>query len=129
MCILDGALKLEQEYRTYGVNNINGMYYDTGRDRTDTGKFWRSPTRYAPHNAYTNIKKISAVAKSKGYRTTSDATSVLNYTTDEVLLEDGIDATKIKIPYDGSYNVISYKYSEKSREIYKIFKRNKTSIS
>ena len=35
-------------------------------------------------------------AKSKKYRTTSTSSSVLNYVTDEILLEDGIEANELQ---------------------------------
>lgn len=96
----------------FKINNINGIYEDGGYDGLNkaTG-FWRDRTRHAPHNALTSTNKLLAVAEKHGYRTTSDAESVLNYVTDEVLLEDGMDATYVKIPYN-SYNVIEFRYDE-----------------
>ena len=38
----------------YGINNINGQAYDTGKARTGSSLYWRSTHKKAPHNAYTN---------------------------------------------------------------------------
>lgn len=128
MCILDGVHRQKRKYQTCGVNNINGMFYDSGRDRTDKATFWRDRTRYAPHNAYTNTEKILKVAEDKGYRTTSDEESVLNYVADEVMLESGQDATKISIPYYGSYNVVSYKYDSENK-VYERYSKGRKQVS
>ena len=54
----------ENDIRTLGVNNINGLY--------DSYPFWRSTHLYAPHNVFTSISKIYEYAAQKNYRTTSD---------------------------------------------------------
>ena len=42
------------------------------KDLNDTpGTFWRIPSRYAPHNLYTSIPKLTELAASKGYNTAS----------------------------------------------------------
>lgn len=95
-------------YQIYGINNINGML-------EDGTTYWRDKTRRAPHNALTSTQKLLASAQKKNYRVTSDAKSVLNYTTDDVLLEDGQEAKYVKIPYT-SYNIVEYNYNEETKK-------------
>ena len=97
----------QEDISEYKINNINGLY-------EDGTTFIRNNTRVAPHNAVTSTDKLLASANKKGYRTTSDQRSVLKYTTDEVLLEDGQTATDVKIPYS-SYNLVEYKYDEETK--------------
>ncbi len=106
----------QSDISTYKINNINGIYEDAG--------YWRDKVKKAPHNALTSTEKLLAVANRRGYRTTSDATSVLNYTTDEVVLENGIDAKYVRIPYN-SYNVIEFRYDETTQRYTKYAKNKK----
>jgi hypothetical protein len=92
----------KSDISTYSVNNINGIYYSTSDFRRITGKS-------SPHNVMTSTSSILSIAKKLGYRTTSTATSVLNYTTDEVNLESGIDATSVTIPHS-SLQKVKYEY-------------------
>jgi hypothetical protein len=87
----------QSDISTLGVNNLNGLYESAG--------FWRVKDKKSPHNAVASTEKILAMANSKGYRTTSDATSVLNYTVDTVNLTDGIAANNITLPYSQSNSV------------------------
>lgn len=98
--------KAQSDISTYGVDNINGLI-------TGSGVFWRSTEKYAPHNAVISTENILKQAKKYGYRTTSDEESVLNYVTEEVLLEDGEKAEKIVIPYSYSHKV-TYEYNEET---------------
>lgn len=98
--------KAKSDISSLGINNINGIYYSTPT-------FWRVSTKKAPHNAMTSTKTLLAAAKKKNYRTTSSATSVLNYAQEDVTLEEGQLATEIKIPH--SYlQTVTYKYNEKT---------------
>ena len=99
--------KAKNDISSLGINNINGIYY---------GKptFWRISAKKAPHNAMTSTKTILDAAKKKGYKTTSTATSVLNYSLEEVELTDGKKATEIKIPHSYMQNV-TYKYDTKTK--------------
>ena len=54
------------------------------------------------------------LAKNKKYDTTSDKESVLNYTFDEVNLEDGIAANTVTIPYSDLHTT-SYKYDPETK--------------
>lgn len=97
----------ESDIKTYSVNNINGI--------TETSEsFWRTTDKYAPHNVATSTERILEIAERKGYRTTSNQESVLNYVTDEVNLENGTAITEVTIPY--SYlQEVSYEYNEENK--------------
>lgn len=97
--------KAESDMKSLGINHFDGMYLSS--------TYWRDNTKYAPHNALTSTEKILAAAKNSEYRTTSEQASVLNYTTDEVVLENGQVALDVKIPYS-SFNVVEYKYDEET---------------
>lgn len=116
----------QSDIRTLGVNNVNGLEYDTGRAWKEGDVFWRLSTRYAPHNSICDLSTIKTAAASKGYRTTSDAKSVLNYVTDEVTLEektDAISATNIKIPFS-TLQSVTFEYNEEAGR-YTRYARNK----
>ena len=97
-----------------GVNNINGLYDDA---------FWRdNPMNLAyEHTAYTSMDKIMKVAKNKGYRLTSEKDLLLNYSADEVSIENeesGLKADNVSIRYS---NVVttSYKYNPTDKLYYR----------
>ena len=98
----------ESDISTIGVNNINGIF-------ESEDAFWRTSDKYAPHNVATETSEILKIVKDKGYRTTSDVKSVLNYTTDEVNLEDGKSCTEITIPFPSSKVVWTY---DKENKVY-----------
>ncbi len=104
----------ESDIKKLGVNNINGIYYDTMKERTDTSLFWRSKKKYAPHNAMTNTQKILQIANKLEYRTTSEQKSVLHYVAEDVNLESNMEATTVTIPYSTS-NVVKYEYDSENK--------------
>lgn len=115
----------EENMKTFNINNINGQIYDTGKARTDTSLYWRVKYKKAPHNAYTNTNSILKIAKDRGYKTTSEKESVLNYVSKEVNLEteDAIVANVITIPYTNSHKV-RYEYNSETKR-YTRFSKNK----
>lgn len=98
----------ESDIDTYNVDNINGI-------TESSTSFWRTTDKYAPHNVATNTEVIMAIARRKGYRTTSDSKSVLNYSADEIDLEDGTEITKVTIPYSYLQDV-SYVYDPENKK-------------
>lgn len=107
----------QSDIKKYGINNINGI--------TESSEiFWRVKDKAAPHNAVTSTEKILKSAKAKNYRTTSNQESVLNYTTDEVTLEEGIDATNVTIPHS-TLQKVNYEYDAENK-VYKRYARGKT---
>ena len=117
---LDYALENDAIYVHYGwspqaqsdisslkVQNINGI-------TESESSFWRVKDKSSPHNVATSTEKILSIAERKGYRTTSDAKSVLKYSIDEVELKDGQGAYTVTIPYM-SPNVVKYEYNEETK--------------
>lgn len=117
---LDYALENDAIYVHYGwspqaqadiqnlnVQNINGIM-------ESSKMFWRAKDKSAPHNVATTTEYILSIAEKKGYETTSNAKSVLNYTSEEINLEEGTPATNIIIPYSES-NKTNYVYDEDSK--------------
>ena len=106
----------ESDIKKYSINNLNGI-------TESTSTFWRVKDKSAPHNAVTSTEALLKAAKSKGYRTTSDKKSVLNYVTDTVNLEDGISAINVTIPHS-TLQKVKYVYDE-TTQLYKRYARNK----
>lgn len=100
------STEADRDLKTLGINNLNGMILSQ--------TYWRDNTRFAPHNALTSTERILAQAEKYGYRVTSDQASVLKYTTDEVMLENGVEALDVKIPYS-SFNTVEYKYDAETQ--------------
>ena len=126
---LDYALENDAIYVHYGwspkakadisslkVNNMNGIF-------ESSKAFWRVKDKSAPHNVVTTTKNILQIAKRKGYKTTSDKKSILNYKAEEINLDNGIAATSIKLPYSKIYSV-SYKYDTETKKYTRYY--NKT---
>ena len=106
----------ESDIKSYNINNLNGI-------TESTSTFWRVKDKSAPHNAVTSTDALLKAAKAKGYKTTSTKKSVLNYTTDNVTLEDGQGATSITIPHS-NLQTVKYVYDE-DNQVYKRYARNK----
>ena len=117
---IDYALENDAIYTHYGwspqaqsdiaslnINNINGI-------TESSSSFWRTKDKYAPHNVATSTEKILAIAERKEYRTTSDKESVLNYSVEEINLEEGTEIEEVTIPY--SYlQKVSYTYDSENK--------------
>ncbi|MBQ3415729.1 MAG: DUF3048 domain-containing protein [Clostridia bacterium] len=106
----------ESDISTYKINNINGLI-------ESSATFWRVKDKVSPHNAVTSTKALLDVAEKRKYATTSNKKSVLNYTTDEVNLENGEDALTVTIPHS-QLQTVKYIYDEENKT-YKRFARNK----
>ena len=83
----------QNDIKSLGVNNINGLYDET--------PFWRDKTIAAPHNVFTSTEKLYAYAEQKDYDTTTTNWKLLNYTTDEVNLNNPISTTTQVNPETG----------------------------
>lgn len=122
--------KARDEIASLGINNINGLYDNA---------FWRDRNLGVDyeHTAYTNMENIRNMIASKGYRTTTEQKTLLNYNVDEVtikeeeikILEDGTSSTvvlnnasKVTIPYS-YYMTVRYEYDSASK-MYKRFTNN-----
>ncbi len=109
----------KSDLKKFSINDIDGI-------AEDGVTFWRVKDKMAPHNAVTNTEKLIASAKNKGYRTTSDKKSVLNYVTDEVELKDGVAASTVTIPHSNLHTV-KYEYNEETK-MYERYARGKKQI-
>ncbi len=107
----------QSDISTLGVNNINGI-------SETTKEFWRVKDKRSPHNVATSTEKILEIANRKGYRTTSSKESVLNYTTDEINLEEGQVAEDITIPYSAS-NTVEWLYNSETKRYTRYSKGDK----
>ena len=90
----------------YSVNNINGIFFSTS-------DFKRIKGKNSPHNVMTSTSSILKIAEKNGYRTTSKQESVLKYSTNEIKLDDGIDATSVTIPHS-TLQKVKYEYDEQT---------------
>ena len=111
--------RAQSDIPKYNINNINGI-------TESTTTFWRISKKKAPHNAMTSTEKILKSAANHGYRTTSDRESVLKYSVDEILLEEGQAATNVNIPI--SYlQKVNYKYDEE-KQVYVRYARGEKQV-
>lgn len=127
---LDYALESDAIYCHYGwstfaesdikmlkVNNINGL--------TNENAYYRDNTIAKPHNVFTDIKTLYKEAGDSSYDIETDDWMLLNYSTDEVLLE------KINIEKESEKveplvaNNISLKYSNNQLTSYVYDSNNK----
>lgn len=97
----------QSDIKKYSINDINGI-------AEDGTTFWRVKDKVAPHNAVTSTEKLLKSAKDKKFRTTSKEKSVLNYSAEELNLENGISANEITIPHS-NLQTVKYKYDENNK--------------
>jgi len=97
------------------IDNISGT-------QSDGSAFWREEPLGSYHNVFTSISKLQSRINSKGYDNTTDYGSLLNYSIEEVNLnekENYIIANNIKITYSSSHYV-TYEYDSEE----KVYKRS-----
>lgn len=66
----------ENDIKTLGVNNINGLTADSA--------YWRDKKIAAPHNVFTSTETLYKYAESKNYDTKTDDWKLLNYSPNEI---------------------------------------------
>lgn len=102
----------ENDIKSLGVNNINGLYRNAA--------YWRDTKIAAPHNVFTNIETLYNDAARLGYKTTSNDWEALSLTSDTIdlakLSGESVVANKVTIPYSNS-QVRSYAY-DSERQVY-----------
>ena len=102
----------ENDIKSLGVNNINGLYRNAA--------YWRDTKIAAPHNVFTNIETLYNDAARLGYKTTSNDWEALSLTSDTIdlakLSDESVVANKVTIPYSNS-QVRSYAY-DSERQVY-----------
>ena len=101
----------EKDQKNGSINYINGLF-----DKP----FWRNnPENLASeHTAYTSLAKIEETVNAKGFKTESDKTVLLNYSTYNVDLSDKSDvkdANKVTIPYGAQPNVTTFVYDNETK--------------
>ena len=106
----------DSDIKRYSIDEIDGI-------AEDGTTFWRVKDKAAPHNAVTSMEKLKQSAKNKKYQMTSNKESVLNYTTDEINLEEGQSAITVTIPHS-QLQTVRYEYDEENK-VYKRYARNK----
>ena len=106
----------DSDIKRYSIDEIDGI-------AEDGTTFWRVKDKAAPHNAVTSMEKLKQSAKNKKYQMTSNKEIVLNYTTDEINLEEGQSAITVTIPHS-QLQTVRYEYDEENK-VYKRYARNK----
>lgn len=99
----------QEDIRTLGVNNINGIY-------ESSPYFFRKNYANIPveHKGYASLLEISKLVKSKGYRSVSSKGLLLDYSASPINPEEkGTTANKLDLRYSGSF-VTNYVYDEAS---------------
>lgn len=109
----------ESDLELYSINNINGLY-------EDGTTYWRVSDKYAPHNAVTSIANLLESAEDKGYSILSDEESILNYTTKEVINEEGITTNSVTIPYS-TLQTVEYIY-DSTNMVYERYARGEEQV-
>ena len=115
----------ESDISKLKVNNINGII-------ESSSNFWRVKDKSAPHNLFTTTASILSIAERRGYSTTSNKDSVLNYVVDEYNLSekyktdtdmvveelnevnDIIQATTVTIPHS-TLQKVTYEYNVETK--------------
>lgn len=112
----------ERDIRLLHVNNISGT-------QADGNAFWRDTRIKGWQNVFTKISSLTNKATAKKYRTTSDATPLLNYSIEEVDYSTDLDAkvaNNIRIDYSWAHYV-TYEYDPEAKT-YKRFMRGKAHV-
>jgi len=110
--------KAQQDIKSLGVNNINGLTYEGKyffRDKSIKGIG-------SEHKGYTQMSKLKEATEKLKYRTTTDKSVLLNYSVDALDMtgtEGVVDAKYVEVPYSGSYTA-KFFYDEES----KLYKKN-----
>jgi hypothetical protein len=96
-----------RDISAFSINNLNGM-------SNASAPYWRSSqgNHSAPHNVFTTIQKLTTSAEKLKYRLESDQPVLLNYSVDEINLnnmEDAVVANSITLKYS-QYHTTSYSY-------------------
>jgi len=106
----------QRDIKTLGINNVNGLIDNF---------YWRDKSLpvASEHTVYSSTEKINTTIAKKGYRTTSEKETLLNYSAEEIDLsqmENSIKADNVKIVYSNvqtnefTYNEETKLYTRKS---------------
>ena len=110
----------KEDIESLKIDNVNGLYDDyTWRDT--------SLDRAYEHTAFTSIENIKKQVEKKKYRTETNKDLLLNYSVDEINLNDkegSIVANNVTIKYS-NYQTTSYEYDA----INKVYKRSMSGVA
>lgn len=81
---------------------------------SNAATFWRDQRRYAPHNVYTSLELLRKNLTRK-LATSTEAVVSWAYVDEATTTDRGDDASKIRIPYGGAYDV-AWKYSREMNQ-------------
>jgi len=105
------SIYAEDDIKSGSIDYFQGLY---------GAPFYRSnPEKLASeHTAYTSISKLNKAVKSKGFRTTTDDSILLNYNVSDVdlsLAKEQKVVNTVTIPYGYAPQIASFKYDEDSK--------------
>jgi len=111
LCCYGWSIYAENDLKNGSIDYFQGLY---------GGPYYRNnPENLASeHTAYTSVSKLNDAVKSKGMRSTSNDSVLLNYNVSDVDLskaENAKAANSVIIPYGSSYYKSSFKYDEKTK--------------
>lgn len=101
MAHVGGSSKALKEIRNGSYRDIDQFF------NADT--YWRASDRYAPHNVYTSFKRIDALNKKKGYKTSNPK----GFLREDSKKADKVTARTINVHISSAAYDSSYKYDGK----------------
>lgn len=110
-CCFGWSHYAEDDMKSGSIDYFQGLF---------GGPFYRkNPENLASeHTAYTSISKLDSAVKSKGMRTTSNNSILLNYNVSDVDLsstQNNKVANTVTIPYGAAPQIASFKYDEETK--------------
>ncbi len=111
LCCFGWSHYAEDDMKKGSIDYLQGLY---------GGPYYRkNPENLASeHTAYTSTSKLDGAVKSKGFKTESNNTILLNYNVSDVDLSSANNvkkANKVTIPYGSSYYKSSFEYDEETK--------------
>ncbi len=110
-CCFGWSHYAEDDLKAGSIDYLQGLYGEP--------YYRNNPENLASeHTAYTSISKLNSAVQSKGMRTTSNSSILLNYNvedTDLSSIAEAKTANTITIPYGVEPNVTSFKYNEETK--------------
>lgn len=92
------------------LKEVRGGKYRDIDQFFNSAYYWRSTDRYAPHNVYTSFKKLDALNKAKGYKTSS----FTGFSRADEKPAEKVTANSVTINFSGPLFNTSYKYDKKN---------------
>lgn len=109
--------KAGSDMKSFGVNNLDGMHVSK--------PYWRDNKLAAPHNVFTTTEKLYQSSEEKEYRKESSSWLLLNYSFEEINLQNTkkeedevLPASSISIRYSNA-QTRSYQYNEDQKAYFR----------